>query len=498
MDRPVANRSGSPSVLFRRWLPIDFGLLASVWLGTAGEGTRPGTTPWVTDATAPNPTPSHRTAQLTPPGWTDGYRGIWFTLGQFSEHGDKYSGGLGTYTANHVPMAVYAPEVHKTFFTYGGTVKDRRYLLIMASYYDHGTGQVPQPTLVHDKGGVDDPHDNASLALDAEGHVWVFVSGRARTRPGFIYRSRAPYSMASFQLIKQDEITYPQPWCVPGKGFLLLFTKYTNGRELYWQTSSNGLHWSAHQKLAGIGGHYQVSQARGTKIGTFFNRHPGGNVDRRTDLYYVQTEDFGATWTTVDGRPLSLPLTTTKNPALVIDYAAQQKLVYTCDLNFDTNGYPVMLYILSRGWAPGPTNGPRVWTVTRWTGSQWLTSAVCESDHNYDMGSLYILPDRWVIIGPTQPGPQAWQTGGELALWTSTDLGRTWTLTRQITTNSLYNHTYARRPLRATDPFSVFWADGDPKQLSPSRLYFANLEGTQVRRLPYHMPTLWATPELVP
>jgi len=46
----------------------------------------------------------------------DGYRGIWFTLGQHSEFGDKYSGGLGTYTANHVPMAVYARTVDKTFF----------------------------------------------------------------------------------------------------------------------------------------------------------------------------------------------------------------------------------------------------------------------------------------------------------------------------------------------------------------------------------------------
>jgi len=52
----------------------------------------------------------------------DGYRGIWFTLGQFSDapygrgswksfwdYGDKYSGGLGTYTAKHVPIAIYAP-----------------------------------------------------------------------------------------------------------------------------------------------------------------------------------------------------------------------------------------------------------------------------------------------------------------------------------------------------------------------------------------------------
>ena len=50
----------------------------------------------------------------------DGYRGIWFTLGQKSEYGDKYSGGLATYTANHVPMAIYSKEVNKTFFVYGG------------------------------------------------------------------------------------------------------------------------------------------------------------------------------------------------------------------------------------------------------------------------------------------------------------------------------------------------------------------------------------------
>ena len=40
----------------------------------------------------------------------DGYRGIWFTIGQArSAYGAKYSGGLGTYTMKHIPMAVYAP-----------------------------------------------------------------------------------------------------------------------------------------------------------------------------------------------------------------------------------------------------------------------------------------------------------------------------------------------------------------------------------------------------
>jgi hypothetical protein len=59
-------------------------------------------------------------------------------LGQFSTYGDKYSGGLGTYTSSHVPIAIYAAKVNKTFFVYGGTTrKDEKHLLIMLSYYDH-------------------------------------------------------------------------------------------------------------------------------------------------------------------------------------------------------------------------------------------------------------------------------------------------------------------------------------------------------------------------
>ncbi|MBN2296233.1 MAG: hypothetical protein JXM70_27635, partial [Pirellulales bacterium] len=99
----------------------------------------------------------------------DGYRGIWFTLGQVSKYGDKNPGGLGTYTAKHVPLAVYSPEAEKTFFVYGGAKQGKRHLLAMASYYDHRRGVVPRPVIVHDKGGVNDPHDNPSIALDEHG-----------------------------------------------------------------------------------------------------------------------------------------------------------------------------------------------------------------------------------------------------------------------------------------------------------------------------------------
>ncbi len=425
----------------------------------------------------------------------DGYRGIWFTLGQYSgEYGDKYSGGLGTYTANHVPIAIYARQVHKTFFVYGGTRKDRRHLLIMASYYDHRTGLVPRPTVVCDKHGVTDPHDNGAIALDDDGYIWVFVSGRGRSRPGFKYRSREPYSMEAFELVTTEELTYPQPWFIPGRGFFHLFTKYTRGRELYWETSRDGRTWTEDRKLAGIEGHYQVSCVRGHTIVTAFMRHPGGSVDRRTDLYVARTDDFGETWTAMDGRPLGLPLTEPDSPARIRPYSQEGRLVYVNDVNFDRRGNPIVLYIVSRGHEPGPSNGPRIWTIAHWTGRTWEFHDVTTSTHNYDMGSLYVEGAVWRIIGPTETGPQEHGTGGEIAAWVSRDEGQTWRKVADLTTRSPYNHSYVRRPVNAHPSFYALWADGHAFQESPSRLYFTNRACDTVWMLPPQMSGDFARP----
>ncbi|MCK5861747.1 MAG: BNR-4 repeat-containing protein [Candidatus Hydrogenedentes bacterium] len=426
----------------------------------------------------------------------DGYKGIWFTLGQFLEHGDKYSGGLGTYTAKHVPLAIYAPEVNKTFFVYGGTRSaDERYLLCMASFYDHTTGRVPKPTLVHDKEGVNDPHDNPSISIDRQGHVWIFVSGRGRTRPGFLYRSSTPYSMDAFECIRECEMTYPQPWFVQDQGFLLCLTKYTKGRELYWSTSVDGHTWAEDRKLAGMGGHYQTSRENQGRIITAFNYHPNGNVDKRTNLYYAETGNFGKTWQNASGETIVTPLTDTKNPSLIHDYEAENRLVYMKDINFDRQGRPVILVITSGGYAPGPENNPRTWTIVHWNGTAWDFREVTQSTHNYDMGSMYIEEDGiWRIIAPTESGPQPFGTGGEMAVWLSRDEGVTWKKERDITRNSKHNHAYARRPVNAHPDFYAFWADGNPDAFSQSQLYFSNKDGDKVWMLPYDMTEDWATP----
>ncbi len=458
---------------------------------------------------------SHAAAQdvVTEKPKDDGYRGIWFTLGQYSDapygkgnwkgfwdYGDKYSGGLGTYTAKHVPIAIYAPEVNKTFFCYGGSKAGKRYLYNMISYYDHANDRVPQPTILHDKGGVDDPHDDASLAIDEKGHLWVYVAGRARVRPGFVYRSVEPYDIERFEQISSDEICYPQPWPIAGKGILELFTKYTGVRELYWNFRKPDGTRGQDTKLAAMEGQYQTSFRQGQRVITAFNRHPGGHPDRRTDLYYLETSDLGETWQTVDGVTIDPPLTDPRNPALVRAYSDASRLVYLNSITLDGDGNPVILVVISSSHLPGPAGDPRTWEVLHHKGGRWHVHKVTNSTHNYDTGSIWVEHDgTWRIAGPTEIGPQRWGGGGEVAVWTSRDEGSTWTKTREVTINSPRNHSYVRKVLGAKpdSPFAMLWADGHADKISVSRLYFANRDGTKVRRLPYDMENEFATPESV-
>lgn len=444
----------------------------------------------------------------------EGYRGIWFTLGKKYAYGDKYSGGLGSYTANHQPMAAYAPQVGKTFFTWGGVIDEHEHqLAIMVSYYDHVRHEVPRPVVLYLDPAVDDPHDNASLHIDVEGYIWIFKSGRNTSRHGLLFRSAQPWSIDAFCFVGVQELTYPQVWQGENtQGMFLLFTKYGAGlsekgpaRNLYWKHSADGSRWSIDQPLAHFGGHYQTSGRRPadgqTTYATFFNYHPQSNVDARTNVYYAQTSDNGTSWTDAAGNRLPLPLTHPRNPPLVLDLEARGQYMYTCDLNFDAKGNPILLFLVSDVCLPGP--GTRVWTVLHWNGGNWAEYRVTESSHNYDMGSLYVDGEVWSIIAPTTIGPQLYGTGGEIALWQSRDCGKTWQQVRRLTAASPRNHSYVRRPFPAggdvqSNAFAAFWADGDADAFSRSQLYFCNADGTRVWQLPYTMTAATAQPEPLP
>jgi hypothetical protein len=83
-----------------------------------------------------------------------------------------------------------------------------------------------------------------------------------------------------------------------------------------------------------------------------------------------------------------------------------------------------------------------------------------------------------------------------MVMWTSDNAGRTW-YTQPLTGNSLYNHSYARRPVNAHPDFYAFWADGHARKPSVSRLYFTSQKG-EVFRLPEKMTGDFAAPQRVP
>lgn len=450
----------------------------------------------------------------------DGYRGIWYANQPSNdEYVFKYSGGLATYPANHYPFSVYAPEVNKTFFCYGGTDKAGKTLLHTVSYYDHTTGMVPRPVVVMDK-NTNDAHDNPVLNIDAQGYIWLFSTSHGTESPSYMHRSVKPYDISSFERVTPtrkeqgktipfDNFSYLQAWYSKGNGFLQLFTHYDRQvipgqprkprRTISFITSKDGVQYGEWKDIATIEeGHYQTSGQWKNKIATSFNYHPvkqGENgLNYRTNLYYIATNDFGNTWRNANGTALALPLKDIENPALVKDYSKEGLNVYINDIAFDKKGNPVILYITSKGYEAGPQSGPQQWHTARFTGKDWEILPVTSSDNNYDMGSLYIdAKGNWTIIGPTADGPQRYNTGGEIVMWESRNKGRTWQR-KQLTYNSTRNHCYPRKPVNVHDDFYAFWADGHGRQTSESDLYFSNRKG-EVFRLPRTMQTDHAKPE---
>lgn len=325
---------------------------------------------------------------------------------------------------------VYAPDLQKTFFCYGGSDTAGKTLYHEVVYYDHRTGEVSRRTIVLDK-HTPDAHDNPALQIDRDGYLWLFSNAHGRGRPSFIHRSARPYDITRFENVhpvKEEDgreaplnnFSYLLAFYDPACGFLALFTHYTlpamhsgkkDCRVAAFMTSPDGVHWSAWQDIANIAqGHYQSGGMWGKRIGTAFNYHPdrklGAGLDYRANLYYVYTDDFGKRWRNAAGKALSLPQRRIDNPA------SEGWKVYINDLNYDRDGQPVILYELSRGWEPGPQNGPRRWYTARWTGSRWEILPITSSDHNYDLGSLYIEEDgTWRIIAPTSDRSPATRAG---------------------------------------------------------------------------------------
>jgi hypothetical protein len=272
-------------------------------------------------------------------------------------------------------------------------------------------------------------------------------------------------------------------------------TKVKRGRELYWRTG-DGNSWEPEQKLAGMGGHFQVTNVFGKTLYSVFNYNPEGNIDKRTNLYLVKTSDMGKTWLNVAGEVVKTPLEDVQNNALIYDSGKEKKLVYINDLNFDNEGNPVILAIISNDSGQEGILTHEL-SIFLWKDNTLSINKICSVPHNQCIGAVYPGKEIWKVLSPCVESSDKSDSVHEIVLWTSRDKGSSWQRATDVTSNSIFNNSYVRRPLNASDEFYSFWSDGDHKKRSECRIYFTNEKCNKVWAFPYKMSKEMQRPERI-
>lgn len=440
-----------------------------------------------------------QTQPASQPAPATGYAGFW----------EEVSGRSILCSAGHGPRAHYAEAVGKTFFVYNGTSDlengpDRR-LEIMIGWFDHRDGVVCRPTRI--AGLRADPRQSPALALDDKGQILVWVPA-SQAEPGWLFVSTKPYDIGRFEEVGRVKFQRLQPLYPAKQGFVLLRDGHVPG--VFLDRSADGRNWPDRGRpVVTIEGASFISRMHGGKTAIALSSPLSGPASV-TNLFYLESQDGGTTWSDAQGASIKLPLGPGDVNARVFDYASVGQRVWLKDLQFDAAGKPVILYVLARAdrgaetaparaSSPGSsarpaTRTPIIWTTAHWAGRSWQITGLITSDHPCDAGCLQVDGREWRLLAPTLPGPKP-GPGGDVALWTTIDGGRSWEM-RTCTQGERYNHNHVYRPVNARPECAAFWSDADIAAPSQSRLYFADQEG-RVFRLPLQMTAETARPELL-
>lgn len=337
---------------------------------------------------------------------------------------------------------------------------------IYIARYDNAARSVSLPVLVHVK-YTDDPHDNAVIGMDADQHIYVMISGRSNVRGALLFRSREPNSIDAFDNVtpispkyadlhnaldhandfsrytgRKMQISYPKMfWMDADDGyFRLVFTDYCDdsassgcgGRTLLTSklilNGSEPAEYVDVQQISRYIGNYAIASAAGEDVVVAFNLHLNGNVDDRTNLYYLHSTDSGETWLDLQNRELELPLTSANalNDIAVVEYHSEgeqvRNRVYLKDISFHNSGVnklPIILFTSIKdqlkGYQPRLNADIRLFSATA-INEQWIFSEISQQvDHAYSTGMLHKAnAHSYAIIFPRSEYENA-LAGGSLA-----------------------------------------------------------------------------------
>lgn len=371
-----------------------------------------------------------------------------------------YGGPHATYCAWTRPMAVYGPEVDKTFFAFGN-----RENAPVVCFYDHAERRFAPAVRVGSNPNMD-AHRNPHLVIDEEGLLYIFYGSHCTDTVAV--RSARPYDIEAWVDLGlvASRSSYPQPWQVREDEIIVLYRGggTHDATEAIVRSTDGGATWGEPSHFIATppkNGCYGVSVAA---AGPFPRRlHFVWSVTRgdwwqRYHVYYAWSDDGGETWKRTDGEPYDVPITE-ETSDIIFESDVPDRGVWLKDIQVAPDGSPCALFV------DGHTlNYECAWRFGRLRDGQWRFSQIATSDHMYDCGALVLLAeDDFRLYGPTTVS-QPYEDGGEIEEWRSTDGGETWENTRHLTSGSAHSHNHVKAVHGGgRDDFRVFWCYGDAR-----------------------------------
>ncbi len=430
-------------------------------------------------------------------------RGIWYECGRANllpGQGAVYSGAMATYCAWHRPLAIYRPEVNRTFFVYGNADNSPT-----ISMYDHASGQFAWP-MVLGSNPDGDAHRNPTLLIDEDGYLYVFYGAHGHATVAL--KSDAPLDISSWsEVAPLDDpgTSYPQPWQLTAGELFVSYRQAPGWRcrvsrdgAQSWEPSVDLVNFGCPDDARGCAEHsiYGITVAADgeypRRVHFAWSRLGGGTPEeienkhlwaRRYNIYYACSDDGGQTWQRSDGSAYELPI---DEDAAEKIYDCGEHGVWLKDIQLDSQGNPYILFLDSE-----IETFETAWKVARLTSEGWKFVHVTESNHMYDAGALiFVSDDDLRIWGPTTHG-QPREDGGEIEEWRSTDGGATWENTQHLTEGSKLSHNHVKPVMGhqlGTGDLRAIWSYGDsmsPPTTTDVRLYHYGEKMAGPREIPF-------------
>jgi rhamnogalacturonyl hydrolase YesR len=232
------------------------------------------------------------------------------------------------------------------------------------------------------RGRVADAHNVAAVIVDGAG--FLHVAWDHHDNPLNYARSLAPHSLKlgarqAMTGLHEGNVTYPSFLRLPDGDILFLYRDGSSGKGnlvLNRYCVRDGTWSQVHEKL--IDGQGRLSAYCSTFVDVRGTLHmawvwrSSPDVATNHDLCYARSTDGGATWTSVSGKPLSIPITA-DNADYALRIAPGRSLMNPPSLTADGKGNP----FIADYWCPEGSSVPQ-YHLVHYDGAQWHVSQVTQ------------------------------------------------------------------------------------------------------------------------